>query len=64
MNKQELRQMVIDLLDDGDGVNAKGFAGLQRLCEENGWVDIMDCVKGCEGRAYLGEDDAEDLRAV
>lgn len=64
MTKQTLRNTIIDLLDDDHGVNSKGHDGLVELCNENGWDDINRATELQEGRAFLGEEDAEDLRKV
>ncbi len=64
MNKTELRLTVIDLLDDENGVNEAGYRGLEKLCIENGFTDILDAVEAQDGRFYLGEDDAAELRVV
>jgi hypothetical protein len=64
MTKQTLRLTIINLLDDEQGINESGYKGIDELCCENGWMDITDNVNNANGRFYLGEDDADDLRAV
>jgi hypothetical protein len=67
MNK--LRNILIDILNDEHGVNEIGFNGIQQICIENGWQDILAVVDHAESdidtkelRFWLGEDDAEDLK--
>lgn len=67
MNK--LRNTLIDILNDEHGVNETGFKGIEAICLELGWNDILDAVDHAESdidtkelRFWLGEDDAEDLK--
>ena len=64
MTKQFLRNTIIDLLDDENGINSKAHDGVLQICVENGWEDINKATDLQDGRAYIGEDDAEDLRQV
>ena len=64
MTKQTLRNTIINLLDDENGVNSAGHDGLLELCIENGWNDITAATELQENRAFLNEDDADDLRKV
>lgn len=64
MTKQTLRNTIIDLLDDENGVNEAGYNGIDEICLENNWQDILTQVDGTDGRFYLGEDEAEELRKV
>jgi hypothetical protein len=64
MTKQFLRNTIIDLLDDENGINSKAHDGVLQICVENGWEDINKATDLQNGRAYIGEDDAEDLRQV
>lgn len=64
MKLKELRLAVINLLDDDYGVNSKGHDGLIAICEHFGWNDITSATELQEDRAFLGEEDAEDLRKV
>lgn len=64
MTKQFLRNTIINLLDDENGINDKAHNGVLEICEEHGWSDINQATELQNGRAFLNEDDAEDLRAV
>ncbi len=68
MTKQTLRNMVINLLDDEDGVNESGYNGLDEICCENNWTDILTQVESAgrpgRGRFFLSEDASEQLRSV
>lgn len=60
----KLRQTIINLLDDENGVNETGYRGIQEICGNNQWDDITSKVESTEGRFYLNEDDAIDLRLI
>lgn len=69
MNEKDLRIMVIDLLDDENGINETAFNSLETFCKEHGWADILNLVVKAdslvdenEKRHWLDEDDANDLR--
>jgi hypothetical protein len=64
MTKQFLRNTIIDLLDDENGINSKAHDGVFQICVENSWHDINESTDLQNGRAFLNEDDAEDLRQV
>ena len=64
MTKQFLRNTIIDLLDDADGINSKAHDGVLEICVENNWHDINKATKFQKGRAFIWEDDAEELRKV
>lgn len=64
MTKQLLRNTIINLLDDENGINDKAHDGVLEICEEHGWDDITKATELQEGRAFLNEDDAEELRQV
>lgn len=64
MTKQSLRNLIIDLLDDGDGVNEKAHIQIFDICAEHGWNDINQATEMMEGRSFLYEADAEKLRKV
>ena len=58
-----LRHTIIDLLDNENGVNDKGFEGISKLCERYGWEDILDKVDSFDSSGhFLWEDDAQSLR--
>jgi len=59
----QLRKTLIDLLDDENGVNAKGYEELQSLVIQLGQDavgvgtgDIFSAVQSSNGRYYLPED--------
>ena len=62
MTKQTLRNTIIDLLDDEDGINSKAHDGIAAICTENGWEDINTATELECGRAFLWEGDADSLR--
>lgn len=64
MTKQTLRNTVINLLDDENGVNEAGYNGLDEICCENNWTDILTQVESVGGRFFLNEDASEQLRSV
>jgi hypothetical protein len=64
MTKQLLRDTIINLLDDENGINDKAHDGVLEICEEHGWSDINQATEFQDGRAFLNEDDAEELRKV
>jgi hypothetical protein len=64
MSKQLLRNTIIDLLDDCHGINNKAHDGVVEICSLNGWHDINEKTELEDGRAYLWEADAEELRKV
>ena len=64
MKLKELRLAVINLLDDDHGVNSKGHDGLIAICENFGWNDITSATELQEDRAFLDDEDAEELRKV
>ncbi len=58
-----LRNTIIDLLDNENGVNHKGYDGIMQLCEHYGWQDIMSKIESESSGHFLWGDDAETLRA-
>ena len=57
------RLMIIDVLNDEHGVNQTAFERISAICIANNWTDILNLVDDDEnGRYWLGEDDAEDLK--
>lgn len=64
MTKQFLRETIINLLDDDDGINGKAHDNIVAICEENKWDDINRATVLENERAFLNEDDAEILRQV
>lgn len=64
MDKQLLRKVIIDILDDEHGINSKAHDGILALCNQFGWKDITEKTDLQENRAFLGEEDAEELRTA
>lgn len=67
MNTKLLRDFIINLLDDGHGISIENCKQLMELtkssCDAN-FNDIWHQVESCEGRAFLNEHDAAELRRV
>lgn len=64
MTKQFLRNTIINLLDDEHGINSLAHDGVLQICDQNGWHDITEATELQDCRAFLNEDDADDLRKV
>lgn len=67
MNKNTnlvLRNLIIDLLDNENGVDEKQFDSIVKLCEYFGFQDILDKVDTEWGGIWLWEADAADLRQI
>jgi hypothetical protein len=64
MKNEELRLLVINTLDDEHGVNEIAYKSIEALCDEQGWIDIIEAVRSSNGRHYLDEDVSEDLRVI
>jgi hypothetical protein len=62
MTNNEIRQMIINLLDDDQGINGPGFDGIYILAKDTGNEDVVKFAKAQDGRWFIGENDAEDLR--
>ena len=62
MNNKEVRQMIIDLLDDEHGINNEGYTQLIPLACMSGNEDVVKSAMEINGRWFIGETDAEDLR--
>jgi hypothetical protein len=56
MNKLELRQLAIDLLDDAQGINEAAWIDLRNSLIAAGCTDISNAVSSAEGRFFLPED--------
>ena len=64
MTKQTLRNTIINLLDDENGISSAAYEGVNELLCENDWTDIVDAVEAGNDRYFLGEDVADELRKV
>lgn len=62
MTRQSIRDFAIDLLDDEYGINNDAYQKLETLLVETGNTDVSNATKGVEGRLYLEEDMAAELR--
>jgi hypothetical protein len=62
MTNNEIRQMIINILDDEQGINDSGFCDLYILAKSTGNEDVVKFAKAQDGRWFIGENDAEDLR--
>ena len=56
--KTNMRELALELLDDGFGISMDAWSCLFPLLEESGeeFQDIVDAVETSEGRVYLEED--------
>jgi hypothetical protein len=64
MNK-DLRSVVIDLLDEPNGISQPAFAKLVQFSDRymvGVLDDVFNATDGGEGRVWLNEDTAEDFR--
>ena len=62
---KSFRSLVIDLLDDADGITEANFRSLMEFAVLNYTDmcnDVFSAVEGGQGRIYLNEDVAEELR--
>jgi hypothetical protein len=57
-----IRKLTIELLDDGHGINESAFLELRPLLTKTSNEDIIPLIKAVEGRFYLEEDVAMELR--
>lgn len=64
MTTNFLRQTIINVLDDEHGINSRAHDCLAAICSHYGWEDINRATELQNGRAFLNEDDAEDLHKV
>jgi len=62
MNKKNIRLLAILLLNDENGINSEAYEALASMLHEIGNQDILDAVEANNGRYWIGEDDAEDLK--
>ena len=60
MYMQQLRKMAITVLDDENGINEAGYDLLATILVQTDNADILAQVDVAEGRAYIGEDFAEE----
>ena len=62
MNKK-LREFIISVLDDENGISEKSFAILNQIAEQDEMLhDIVLATDACDDRFFLNEEDANDLR--
>lgn len=64
MTKQTLRNTIINLLDDEHGISSAAYEGVDELCCENNWTDILTQTENANNRFFIGEDAAEELRKI
>ena len=61
MNKK-LREFIISVLDDENGISEKSFAILNQIAEQDETLhDIVLATDACEDRFFLNEEDATML---
>lgn len=66
MNNKSFRNLIIDILDDPHGIEAGNYKKLMDFSTQNCpsvMDDVFNSVSGAEGRVWLDEAAAEDLRA-
>ena len=56
------RDLIIELLDDKHGINDVAYAILYDLACDTDNEDVVLKAKEIDGRWFLGEDDADELR--
>jgi len=61
MDKKILREFAIRLLDDENGIKEDAYNILKDMLIQNNSADINNAVDIVEGRAFIGEDIAEEL---
>jgi hypothetical protein len=61
---KNLRQLAILLLDDENGINESAYRVLAQELIAEGHPDIVNAVTAQDGRFFLGEQDAAELRKV
>ena len=62
MNKK-LREFIISVLDDENGISEKSFAILNQIAEQDEMLhDIVLATDAFDDRFFLNEEDAKDLR--
>ena len=60
----KVRNLAIELLDDGHGINEPAFLELHKLLVLTENEDVAKAVVADGGRYFIGEVEAEALRAV
>jgi hypothetical protein len=59
----KLREFIISVMDNDDGISQKSFAILKSLAKQDKSLqDIVSCVDACDGRFFLSEEDAAMLK--
>ena len=53
MNKKQLKQLALALLNDDHGITEQAYRILEALLNENGLTDITRRVEATDGRFYL-----------
>ena len=64
MTNKKARELIITLLDDDDGINDAAYTKLYEFATETQNADVMKATDAIDGRWYLSEDNAEDLRNI
>jgi hypothetical protein len=60
-----LRDLIISILDDENGISEQSFAFLNQLAEKDDSLRDVVLMADCfDDRFYLNESDAENLRKV
>jgi len=64
MDKQKVRSLAIELLDNENGINEAAYDILRDMLVETENEDVVNAVEATDGAFYIYEEDAEDLRKV
>jgi len=64
MDKQKVRGLAIELLDNENGINEAAYNILRDMLIETGNEDVANAVEATDGAFYIYEEDAADLRGV
>jgi hypothetical protein len=64
MNKNQIRNLAISLLDDEHGISENGYNKLREVLVETENLDIVRATDAANGRYFISEDSAEYLKTV
>ena len=62
INGKSFRALAIAILDDEEGTNEEAYNIMRDMLQETGNDDIANLVDATDGRFYLKEDAAKELR--
>lgn len=64
MTNEKARELIITLLDDEHGINDAAYTNIYEFATETQNADVMKATEASNGRWYIGEDDAADLKNI